>query len=306
MNPRYRVVWLVMLLAVACGTLALGLWLAGEPTHQGRSLSQWLESLDNPSTATNGETKNALRRLGDQAAVRLVPMLEATDSPLKLKLVELARMQPFIVVRFVPASVKHQRADAAFEIMTDQAVAAAPALVSLLVRRGARLPENLDDPANRAEHALLCIGPRAARHLRRALLSDHASVRQRVIGVLSGFAYDREPETIVELVKALDDTEPNVRAGVAYVLGKCHIQPEMVVPRLVRLVGDPNPAVRKQAAFALGRFGPSASDGISALRQACSDADEKVRHAAGAALTQVEANGGQREGFDEADSRWLK
>lgn len=304
-NLRHKVVWFLTLLAVAVVTLALGLWLAWEPTHQGRNLGQWLAALDSPATATNVETRIALRQMGARAAVRLVPMLETSDSPLKLKLAKLARKQSFIAVRFVPASMKHQRADAAFEIMTDQAITAAPALVSLLVRAGAKPPENWG-PANRAEHALLCIGPQAIPHLRRALLSDHARVRQGAIGVLLGFAYDREPGGIAQLVEALDDPEPNVRSGVAYVLGRCHIQADLVVPRLVRLLADPNLEVRKQAATALGRIGPKARDAIPVLRQSGSDADAKVRHAAKVALTQIGANGDSTKGPHEADSRSAK
>ena len=301
-NPRHRAVWFATLLAGALGALALGWWLTREPRHQGRSLSQWLEALDNPSTATNLETRMALHQMADRAAVRLVPMLEASDSSLTLKLVALARKQPFIAVRFVPASVKHQRAEAAFEIMADRAMAAAPALVSLLVRRGAGPPEYLDDPAGSAGRALVCIGPRAIPHLRRALVSEQARVRQEAIGVLLCFAYDREPGGIAELVKALDDPEPKVRAGVAIVLGKLHRQAGFVVPHLTRLMADPNPGVRRQAAFALGRFGPKARDGITALQRACSDTEAKVRQAAGLALTQIEANGATAKDPVESDS----
>lgn len=288
-HPRHKVIWFATLLAGAVGALALALWLTREPTYQGRSLSQWLADLDDPSTATNVETRIALRQMADRAAVRLVPMLEAADSPLKLRLVELARKQSFVAIRFTPASVKHKRADAAFEIMADQAIAATPRLVSLLVRRGIEPPEYLGDPANRAEHALLCIGAGAIPHLRPALLSKHQRIRQSGLSILQGFSHDREPGAIAELVKALDDPEPKVRDGVAYVLGKCQRQPEVVVPRLVRLMGDPDSGVRRQVAFALGRFGPRANEGITALRQACSDADAKVQHAARFALAQIEA-----------------
>lgn len=288
MHPRHKAVWLAALLAGAVGALALALWLTREPAHQGRSLSQWLADLDDPSTATNVETRMALRQMADRAAVRLVPMLEAADSPLKLKLVELTQKQPFVVIRFTPASVKHKRAEAAFELMADRAMAASPRLVSLLVRRGIEPPEHLGDPASRAEHALHCIGAGAIPHLRPALLSEHQRIRQSGLSILQGLDHDREPGAIAELVKALDDPEPEVREGVAYVLGKCQKQPEVIVPHLVRLMGDPDSGVRRQVAFALGRFGPRGNEAITALRQACSDADAKVQHAARLALAQIE------------------
>ena len=139
---RRKVVWIARLLLSALGILALLMYLGREPSEQGRSLSQWLEDLDKPSAATNVQTITAFRRMGAKAATRLVPMLEASDSAFKLRIVELARKQPFVEVRFAPASVKRGRADKAFEMMGKHAVAAAPRLVSLLVRRGARPPES--------------------------------------------------------------------------------------------------------------------------------------------------------------------
>ena len=144
MFPRRRkVVWIAGLLLSALGILALPMCLGREPSEQGRSLSQWLEDLDNPAAATNVPTVTAFRRMGAKAATRLVPMLEASDSALMLRAVELARKQSFLEVRFTPAAVRRARAEKAFEMMGKHAVAAGPGLVSLLVRRASRPPEYL-------------------------------------------------------------------------------------------------------------------------------------------------------------------
>ena len=137
MIPRRReVVWIARLLLSALGILVLLMYLGREPSEQGRSLSQWLEDLDKPSAATNIQTITAFRRMGAKAATRLVPMLEASDSAFKLRIVELARKQPFVEVRFTPASVKRGRADKAFEMTGEHAVAAAPRPQTSVSRSG--------------------------------------------------------------------------------------------------------------------------------------------------------------------------
>ena len=284
---RQKVAWLAGMVLSALGILVLVMWLAGEPSEQGRTLSQWLQDLDNPSAATNVQTITAFRRMGAKAGVRLVPMLEASDSALKLRAVELARKQTFVEVRFTPASVKWQRAEKAFEIMGEHAVAAAPGLVSLLVRRGAQPPEYLGDSADRAAGALACLGYDAIPYLRPALYSEHARVRQAGSDVLVVVASYTTPGTLGELFKLLDDSNPKVRKTGAYALGKIRRDPNLVIPRLERMLGDASPIVRRQAAFALGRFGCLASNNVVALRQACFDVAPEVRHAAETALTEI-------------------
>ena len=286
-RQRSKVVWVA-------GGLLIGLWFVllllsfgREPTAQGRTLSQWLEALDNPTAVTNVQTITALRVMGGKAAVRLVPMLDASDSPLTLRLVELARNQSLVRIRFAPAPVRQRRAERAFEIMGDQAVAAAPALVSLLVRRGTEPMEYLGDSANRAANALSGLGRGAIPFLRPAVCSQHTRVRYEGISVLRLCASDSAPGTMTEVFKLLDDADPRVRQAGAEAMGWFFGQPELVIPRLARLLGDPNPSVRKQAAYALGRFGSRASNTVAALQQACSDAAPEVRHAAAAALTKV-------------------
>lgn len=285
---RQKVVWLAVLLLSSFGILVLLMWLGREPRDQGRTLSQWLEDLDNPSAVTNVQTITAFRRMGAKAAVRLVPMLEASDSAPKLWAVELARKQTIVEVRFTPASVRWQRAEKGFEIMREHAVAAAPGLVSLLVRRSARPPEYLDDSADRAAGALVCLGNGGIPYLRPALFSEHARVRLAGTGVLVVIAAsDGTRGALAELFKLLRDSNPEVRKAGAYALGKIAQQSALVIPRLERMLGDVSPSVRRQAAFALGRFGSRASNSMAVLRQACSDVAPEVRHAAETALTQI-------------------
>jgi len=286
-RQRQEVVWFAGILLSALCFLGLLLWLGREPRDQGRTLSQWLEVLDNPSAVTNSQAVRAFRRMGARAAVRLVPLLEASDSPLKLQLVGLARKQPFVQISFTPAAAKQQRAARAFEMMEGQAIAAAPQLVSLLVRRGVEPPDYLDDPASRAANALACLGYRVIPYLRPTLYSENARVRQAGVNALAISCYDSAPETTGEMFKLLEDSNPKVREAGAYALGKVRREPELAIPRLVWMLGDVSPSTRKQAAFALGRFGPLASNTVAPLRKTCTDAAPEVRHAAERAIAEI-------------------
>ena len=229
-SGRQKVARLAGILLSALGILALVVWSAREPREQGRTLSQWLQDLDKPSAATNVQTIAAFRRMGTKAAIRLVPMLEASDSALKLRVVELARKQPFVKVRFTPASVRRERATRAFEMMGEHAVAAAPGLVSLLVRRGAWPPEYLvDDPADRAAGALSHLGYSAIPHLRPALYNEHARVQQAGSDALVLIASYGTRETVAELFNFLDDPNPKVRKAGIYALGKFQSEPNVVI-----------------------------------------------------------------------------
>jgi HEAT repeat protein len=169
-------------------------------------------------------------------------------------------------------------------------------LVSLLVRRVTQPPEregqfdesiSRRDSADRAAAALGCLGYAAIPYLRPALYSEHATVRQTGIDVLAGIASYSTPETVSELIKLLEDSNPKVRKTGAYVLGKFPTRPKLAIPRLERTLGDVSPSVRRQAALTLGRFGAHASNSVAALRQACSDVAPEVRDAAAVALAQI-------------------
>jgi HEAT repeat protein len=286
LSKRQKIAWLAGILLTTLGILAVATWFTKEPSDQGRPLSRWLQDLDNPSATTNAQTIAAFRRMGAKAAIRLVPMLEASDSALKLRAVELARKQSFFEVKFTPASVRRQRADKAFEIMGTNGLAAAPRLVSLLVRSGTNPPEHLEDSANRAAAALTRMGHGAIPYLRPALHSEHVRVRRTGLDVLVSVV-SWTPETLAELLKLLNDPGPEVRKAGTYVLGKFPREPNLVIPALERMLVDVSPSVRRQAAFALGRFGPLATNSMSALRKACSDTVPDVRQAAETALIEI-------------------
>ena len=281
---RRRFIVLAGAVVVICGFVVALTWANPEPSYQGRSLNQWLAALDNPTNTTYDQIGEALRGMGAQAAVRLVPMVEASDSRLKWWLIGLAGKLHFKKIPFTLAAFQSSRAEKAFEIMGEKAIAAAPGLVSILIRRAS--DPNID-PSQRAFRALVCLGPGAIPDLRPALCSPNSQARDLAISVLASYGFSPTPETTPDLLKLLDDANPLVKAAGITALGMVHRDPETVIPRIEVILGDANPEVRQQAAIALGRFGREASNSVAALRRACSDPASQVGKAAEHALAEI-------------------
>src|SRR5437870_5559609 len=102
MKGRYKKA-ILLLLGVGAVTFVLtALMHPNEPVHQGQRLSKWLEELDRspyPSQGSEQATK-AIETIGSNAVPYLVRMLEAKDSRLKVKFVQLMRKQSVINIPF--------------------------------------------------------------------------------------------------------------------------------------------------------------------------------------------------------------
>jgi HEAT repeat protein len=130
------------------------------------------------------------------------------------------------------------------------------------------------------------------RALVKALADPHGGVRREAANTLCALG----PEAAPALYEALEDYNPRVRAGAAWAFqGKCALTPKeprrraagevkRILPVLCRLTRDPDVEVRRNAVRALrGLREVAPEDGpdqLRALREACEDADPKVREEA--------------------------
>jgi HEAT repeat protein len=139
--------------------------------------------------------------------------------------------------------------------------------------------------------ALSMMGRDAYTPLSDALVSQHAEVRREALRSL-GKLQERaplEPGLVVpQLLDALADRDPGVRAMAATYLGIIHEHPDDVVPALAEMLKDGDPAVRTAAATALGGFGAAAKPAVPALRRAAGDRDENVAREASRALVKLQ------------------
>ena len=79
---------------------------------------------------------------------------------------------------------------------------------------------------------------------------------------------------VPELIRALHDSEPQVRVYTASALGEAG---ETAVLALIPLLNDPDPGVRHLTAYALGQIGPPALVAVPALVQRVGEKNQAIR-----------------------------
>jgi len=82
---------------------------------------------------------------------------------------------------------------------------------------------------------------------------------------------------VPEIIKALEDKDPKVRAEAAHTIGAVDpVDKAVVVGKLVKMLKEEkDEAVREGVAMGLGAMGSSAKDGLGALRDAAKNAGKK-------------------------------
>lgn len=88
-----------------------------------------------------------------------------------------------------------------------------------------------------------------------AMESGIPDVRRRA---MAGLVRIESNEVMETLIKALNDSEPAIRARAATMVGRYSAHSERIIPLLHRLLTNDYPAVRGAAAMGLSKFGPAA------------------------------------------------
>jgi HEAT repeat protein len=88
-----------------------------------------------------------------------------------------------------------------------------------------------------------------------AMQNGLPDVRRRAV---VGLAQIESEEVMEPLIRALNDSEPAVRAKAATTVGRFSGQADRIIPLLHRLLTNDYPVVRGSAANGLGKFGPTA------------------------------------------------
>jgi hypothetical protein len=200
--------------------------------YHGKALTLWLQTYTSSArgSAEWKETDEAVRHIGTNALPVLLHLIHAKDSPLKLRLVALARKQKLMRIHFVAAAERNIQASRAFIVLGDTAKGAVPELVKMF-------EENLSaDSLSALEDALTWIGPAAK-------------------------------PAIPVLLRTATNSNSKVRANALWALGEIHAEPQLCVPALIQGLNDSDSWARVSAAHALGMFGTDAQPAILALTE---------------------------------------
>jgi HEAT repeat protein len=280
---RWRYISALALLLVI-GVAGVLIVLRGEPIHQGRRLSAWLEDLQNPSPVVRKEAQNAVRHIGTNGLPKLREMLHAEDSPLETNIVNVLKRQSWFKMSFPTAREKRIRAALGCIALGSMAKRAVPDLLEF---------SRCDSfCANMAESALGYIGPEAVEQLGLELNNTNYTRRRVAVGALVFIGPPAKP-AIPALINCLKDPYAGVQANAARALGRIGVPSPEIVKSLVECFGDPDVEVRCSAEAAVTEFGNPAIPTLSAL---LNDPDESIRKGARKALDEmVDASNAQPE-----------
>jgi HEAT repeat protein len=239
-----------------------------EPVYQGKPLSSWLKPIigksfyDDPQVLKADE---ALRRIGTNAIPTLLRMLRAKDSPLKVKLVKLARSQHFIKTEWLLAGDWNNLATRAFQMLGAKGESAVPALIEIVDQKISNLSQ----------------------------WSDAIAAMDAIAAI--GFIGPSAKGAVPSLLQWATHTDRSVRYYAICALGEITAEPERVVPVLINALHDPDAQNQIRAVQALRQFGPDAKLAVPALVEYF-----KASHSSEAldALKQIDRGAAARTGVE--------
>jgi HEAT repeat protein len=270
MEQRGRIRLIVLIAVVLCG---LG-WIVvaslnSEPIYEGHPLSYWLQAMaaspvKRQDGLTSAEAFEAVRKIGTNAIPKLLGMLQAHDSRIKLALVALAKKQHFVEIRFTPAKTLINEAQNGFIAIGTRARPAIPDLIKIYDRTSSA------DSQRAISSIFYSLGPMAsaaAPSLIQRLATTNEVVRNDAINSIG--AIRGEPDTAVPaLIKCLHDPFARNRMDAAYALGAYGTNANAAIPVLVELLRDsavnsnasiPYVDIHIAAEFALRHINPEAA-----------------------------------------------
>jgi HEAT repeat protein len=115
------------------------------------------------------------------------------------------------------------------------------------------------------------------------------NMRVKIINILGCF-YEKAPEVVPVLVRALDDPDSEIRIRAAIALGNLGEKAPEVIPVLVRALDDPDSEIRIRAAIALGCFYEKAPEVVPVLTRAFDVVNAEARSDVVGALGNVGVN----------------
>ena len=214
--------------------------------------------------------------MGTNTLPHLVRMLEATDSPFRLRFLSWIQCQRLVKVNFRPARFRRACARSALESLGAAAKPAVPLLVQLAAAR---------DKDVRVRHNALMVLVRLGREAKEAVpvlieilraKAEDIEIKTKVCWALAAIGPEAQA-AVPALIAALPETGQGQIETEAQISGQ--LEPEVTIAAISLF--DP-------AAHALGRIGTGAREAIPALRQALDNDDRDIRDAALAALKRID------------------
>jgi RNA polymerase sigma factor (sigma-70 family) len=285
--------------AVTVATVAFFALSSNEPNYNGKSLSGWLEQLDNheakfclelPWTpwqeqwqpnSTQTEAANAIRKIRGAAIPPLLSRLEKTN---------LSRFDALLGRTPALLEKEHRQAALALDALGPECKPWMPQLTHIL--------ESGSCPKE-AVVALAAIGPEGWDVLKReaALTNDAAFCAIWALGShrVTG------PDSEELLMRGYQQNQPNSADIVAlWALTEVSSDHQKLIPLLIEGLRATRSDMRWGSACVLGKLGPEARSALPVLWEALGDKNAVVRHDAAQAIQQIDPQAAARGGLADA------
>lgn len=281
-----------------------------EPVYQGKPLSVWLASLDNPSGSArfgapgwstrwsegNGNAvKDALGHMGPDVIPALRRMVNSRDHPFKLKLIAMARSKRLISFNIDDEWVLHYRAAAACRLA--EPVIRSRLLgdwINLLVETLARDAGNEDVRFCFRMAAIGNLGPEACAPLIEALTNANTQLRRYAATALFQFRSSQPEKVAPALMDRLrNDPDSGVQFNAMQALKS---MPATIVPSLLQELRQNSVSAKRWSLIVLGSFTNEAPAIVPDIVSALGDNDVGVRQEATNALKKIDPKAAARAG----------
>ena len=281
-----------------------------EPVYQGKPLSLWLESLDNPPGSArmggagwytrwregNGDAvKDALQHMGPDVIPALRGMIDQRDHPLKLRLITWARRQKLITFQIDDEWVRHYRAASACRL-------AKPEIRTKLLGDWIRLLLDTPDQSPQHDEAGFCftmaaignLGQEACEPLIEALTNANTQLRVYAATALLQFR-SSQPERVAPAL--LDRLRNDPDSGVQFnAMQALKSMPATIVPALLQELRGSSVSAKRCSLVVLGSFTNEAPAIVPAIASALVDNNVGVRQEATNALKKIDPEAAAKAG----------
>jgi HEAT repeat protein len=271
---------LYLLLATAV-CIAIVLARSREPRYQGKTLTSWLQRLDEPSSGDQqrleqvAQVATAVRAIGARKALPvLLDLARAHDGPIRLWIFDHHDRWPMSAFKMNYANFSWNLAEYGFRALDTNGAPAVGDLAKLL---------DDDEHAVIAIRCLDGIGKPAESALLQGLTNNLPEVRAESMCALAS-ATDDVDVYIDRIKPGLIDTSDYVRVAAVHCIGIQHKAPERAVPLLIHALHDASDDVQSQAAGLLAGFGTNALSAVPDLARMVEDGAGGAANAAANAL----------------------
>jgi len=257
----------------------------GEPSHKGRTLSQWLALVDSEQDQydTEGPVAEAIRAMGIDALPLLVSRISTRDSSVHGKfdetLVKLDMRKPShpfesYMDRMVDRLRLQSEAIAGIRFLGTNAHSAIPEFTDMLIN---------DEDASMAAHALGAMGPKGVDVLLEHLERRESRIKKHCLYGL-GARQGNDTRNVEALLEYADHPE---QGRVAFrMLGCCRGDPSRILPILTNALVNGDQDRQYSAIVSLGFYGAEAKPAIPLLR---SNTNRNFRSAIDRTLHSIES-----------------